>query len=85
VLTGQRHLDDLLAGAEAVENGATREALLAKRGVNIAAQVRAQVRAWSPGGLVDGEVGGLGENWCHAAQTLAAGAVSTQFLPPVGR
>jgi hypothetical protein len=37
VLTCQRHLDDLLAGAEAVEDGATREALLAKRGVNIAA------------------------------------------------
>ena len=76
--TGVGHLRDLLAGTEALKDGAPGPAVLAQGGVDAAAVVAEQVEARSAAGLVDAEarVGGEGEQ--DAAQGEAARAVRPQ-------
>ncbi|GHJ53825.1 hypothetical protein Nm8I071_31320 [Nonomuraea sp. TT08I-71] len=72
-------LRDVLAGAEAVEDGAAGEAALPQVPVDAAAGVGAQVRAGLTGGLVEREVGGGGERRRDAADPEAARAVGAQL------
>src|SRR4051794_1707004 len=81
----ERDLGELLAGAEAVEHLAAREAPLAQLGVDAAAEVLPQVRAGPAGRLVDREVRRCGERRGDAAEPRAAGTVGAQVRPCVGQ
>jgi len=78
VLPAEGDLGDLLARAEAVVDGTARKAPLPEVRMNAAAEIRLQVRARLPGGLVDGEVRRGREGGRDAAQPDAALAVSPQ-------
>jgi len=56
VVSTDGDLGDLLPRAEAVVDGASREAVLSEARVNGAAEVRLQIRTGLPSILVDGEV-----------------------------
>src|SRR5581483_11831626 len=72
-------LGHLLAGAEAVEDGAAGEAVLTQPGVDGAAEPGVQVQARRPGGLVDREVGRDGEGQRDTAQAEAVRAVAAKI------
>src|SRR3712207_3808023 len=78
VASAERHLGDLLAGAEAVVDDAPGEPAGAELGVDLAPGVHLEVRAGPACRLVDREVGGAGERRCDAAQPDAAGTVGPQ-------
>src|SRR5262245_14410201 len=66
--TAEGDLHDVLAGAEAVVDRATREPLGPQPVVDVAAEVAGEVGAGAAGRLVDGEVGGAGKCRYHAAE-----------------
>jgi len=78
ILPAEGYLSDLLPRAEAVVDGATREAPLPEAVVNVAAEVRLQMWARVPGDFVDGEVCRGLEGRGNTAQAEAAFAVSLQ-------
>lgn len=78
VAAAKRHLHDMLARSEAVEDGTAWEALLAQVRVDSAAGVGAQLGAGAAGRLVDGEVRGRREGRRDAAKADAASAVGSQ-------
>ena len=69
------HLGDLLAGAEALEDGAPGPAVRAQGGVDAAAVVVGEVEARGAARLVDAEARGRGEGEQDAAQPEALRAV----------
>jgi hypothetical protein len=62
------------------KGGASGEPPLAQAGVDAAAEVGTQVRARLARGFGQGEVGGRGEGWGHAAHAGAARAVGPELL-----
>ena len=75
-------LGNLLAGAEAVIHGATRETVLPEVVMYAAPEVCSQVGTGMPGRLVDREIGRRGERRCNAAQPETSPAVSPQDAVP---
>lgn len=76
VLSAEGDLGNLLSRAKAIVYGATSKALLSEACVDVASEVRLQMRTSLPGVFIDREVDRGREGWHDTAQCEAVLAVS---------